>query len=157
MKVRILQFSTTFTQVYTRPKSNLLGSSLAFTLKEGPVRCAKVCNKSWVILLVISGVQDGLVGGDGIGLRVLFGDKVYFAGRFGLIFGFFGQHLVLLVSLVSGRIREIDRVHFAETSGLRAYCPNIYTVIKGIFHTGTLQCSKTFNDFVLSNWYSISF
>ena len=50
MKVRILQFSTTFTQVYTRPKNNLLGSSLAFTLKEGPVRCAKVCNKSWVIL-----------------------------------------------------------------------------------------------------------
>ena len=31
-------------------KKNLLGSSLAFTLKEGPVRCAKVCNKSWVIL-----------------------------------------------------------------------------------------------------------
>ena len=38
-------------QVYTRPKKNLLGSSLAFTLKEGPVRCAKVCIKSWVILL----------------------------------------------------------------------------------------------------------
>ena len=50
LKVRILQFSTPFTQVYTRPKKNLLGSSLAFTLKEGPVRCAKVCNKSWVIL-----------------------------------------------------------------------------------------------------------
>ena len=28
-----------------------MGSSLAFTLKEGPVICAKVCNKSWVILL----------------------------------------------------------------------------------------------------------
>ena len=53
MKVRILQFSTTFTQVYTRPKKNLLGSSLAFTLKEGPVRCAKVCNKSWVILTYV--------------------------------------------------------------------------------------------------------
>ena len=50
MKVKILQFSTTFTQVYTRPKKKLLGSSLAFTLEEGPVRCAKVCNKSWVIL-----------------------------------------------------------------------------------------------------------
>ena len=46
LKVRILQFSTT----YTRPKNFLLGSSLAFTLKEGSVRCAKVCNKSWVIL-----------------------------------------------------------------------------------------------------------
>ena len=51
LKVRILQFSTTFTQVYTRPKIFLFGSSLAFTLKEGPVRCAKVCNKSWVILM----------------------------------------------------------------------------------------------------------
>ena len=50
LKVRILQFSTTFRQVYTRPKKNLFGSSLALTLKEGPVRCAKVCNKSWVIL-----------------------------------------------------------------------------------------------------------
>ena len=50
MKVRILQFSTTFTQVYTRPKKNSSGSSLAFTLNEGSVRCAKVCNKSWVIL-----------------------------------------------------------------------------------------------------------
>ena len=49
MKVRILQHSTTFVQVYTRAKKELLGSSLAFTLKEGPVRCAKVCNKSWVI------------------------------------------------------------------------------------------------------------
>ena len=30
-----------------------MGSSLAFTLKEGPVRCAKVCNKSWVILMTL--------------------------------------------------------------------------------------------------------
>ena len=37
-------------QVYIRPKKNLLGSSLAFNLKEGPIRCAKVCDKSWVIL-----------------------------------------------------------------------------------------------------------
>ena len=51
LKVKILQFSTTFTQVYTRPKKKLIGSSLAFTLKEGPVRCAKVCNNSWVILI----------------------------------------------------------------------------------------------------------
>ena len=37
-------------QVYIRPKKFLLGSSLPFNLKEGPVRCAKVCDKSWVIL-----------------------------------------------------------------------------------------------------------
>ena len=29
-------------------------NSLAFNLKEGPVRCAKVCDKSWVILLYSS-------------------------------------------------------------------------------------------------------
>ena len=28
-----------------------MGSSLAFSLKEDPVKCAKVCNKSWVILI----------------------------------------------------------------------------------------------------------
>ena len=33
-----------------RPKNFLLGSSLAFNLKEGPVRCAEVCDRSWVIL-----------------------------------------------------------------------------------------------------------
>ena len=27
-----------------------MGSSLAFSLKEDPVRCAKVCDESWVIL-----------------------------------------------------------------------------------------------------------
>ena len=48
LKVRILP--TSFMQVHLRPKKFLLGSSLAFTLKEGPARCAKVCNKSWVIL-----------------------------------------------------------------------------------------------------------
>ena len=32
---------TEFTQVYLRPKTILLGSSLAFSLKEDPVRCAK--------------------------------------------------------------------------------------------------------------------
>ena len=50
MKVRILPFSTTFMQVYIIPRNFLLGSSLAFNLKDGPVRCATVCNKSWVIL-----------------------------------------------------------------------------------------------------------
>ena len=35
-------------------EKKILGSSLAFTLKEGPVRCVKVCNKSWVILLHLS-------------------------------------------------------------------------------------------------------
>ena len=44
---------TIFTQVYLRPKMFLLGSSLAFSLKEDPVRCAKVCNKSWVILYTV--------------------------------------------------------------------------------------------------------
>merc|ERR1712051_475726 len=39
-------------QVYLRPKIFLLGSSLAFSIKEDHVRCAKVCNKSWVILLI---------------------------------------------------------------------------------------------------------
>ena len=37
-------------QVYIRPKKISMSSSLAFNLKEGPVRCAKVCDKSWVIL-----------------------------------------------------------------------------------------------------------
>ena len=31
----------------------LLVSSLAFNLEEGPIRCAKVCDKSWVILTQI--------------------------------------------------------------------------------------------------------
>ena len=37
-------------QVYVKHKKSLLGSSLAFNLKEGSVRCAKVCDKSWAIL-----------------------------------------------------------------------------------------------------------
>ena len=45
-------------QVYVTPKKKLLGSSLAFTLKEGPVRCAKGCNKSWVILKRLLGTLD---------------------------------------------------------------------------------------------------
>ena len=34
--------------------------SLAFTPKEGPVRCGKVCNKSWVILTFGYGIQKEL-------------------------------------------------------------------------------------------------
>ena len=41
---------TEFTQLYLRPKTFLLGSSLAFSPKEDPVRCAKVCDESWVTL-----------------------------------------------------------------------------------------------------------
>ena len=44
---------TEFTQLYLTPKTFLMGSSLAFSLKEDPVRCAKVCDKSWVILMDI--------------------------------------------------------------------------------------------------------
>ena len=43
-------FLTEFTQLYLTPKISLMGSSLAFSLEEDPVRCAKVCDKSWVIL-----------------------------------------------------------------------------------------------------------
>ena len=42
---------TEFTQLYLTPKIFLMGSSLAFSLKEDPERCAKVCDKSWVILV----------------------------------------------------------------------------------------------------------
>ena len=46
---------TEFTQLYLTPKIFLMGSSLAFSLKEDPVRCAKVCDKSWVILRFLYG------------------------------------------------------------------------------------------------------
>ena len=38
-----------------------MGSSLAFSLKEDPVRCAKVCDKSWVILkdIGVGGLENG--------------------------------------------------------------------------------------------------
>ena len=42
---------TEFTQLYLTPKIFLMGSSLSLSLKEDPVRFAKVCNKSWVILI----------------------------------------------------------------------------------------------------------
>ena len=45
-----LFFDWIYSSVLKRPKKNLLGSSLAFSLKENPVRCAKVCDKSLVIL-----------------------------------------------------------------------------------------------------------
>ena len=43
--------------MYLRPKNFLLGSGLAFSLKEDPVRCAKVCDESWVILLYLLGLH----------------------------------------------------------------------------------------------------
>ena len=43
---------------YKMQQKNLLGSSLAFDLREGPVKCAKVCGKSWVILKNLSQVQS---------------------------------------------------------------------------------------------------
>ena len=50
MKVKILQFLTTFTQLNARPKFFLQGWLLALSIKEGPIKCAVVCNKSCVIL-----------------------------------------------------------------------------------------------------------
>ena len=49
---------TEFTQLYLTPKIFLMGNSLAFSLKEDPVRCAKVCDKSWVILRYTIGGID---------------------------------------------------------------------------------------------------
>ena len=43
---------TEFTQVYLRPKIFLLGSNLAYSLKDDPVtvRCARVILKTFLIL-----------------------------------------------------------------------------------------------------------
>ena len=49
---------TEFTQVYLRPKQFLLDSSLAFILKEDPVRCAKVSDESWVILTFMYSLEN---------------------------------------------------------------------------------------------------
>ena len=49
---------TEFTQLYLTPKIFLMGSSLAFSLKEDPVRCAKVCDKSWVTLKYLPGLVN---------------------------------------------------------------------------------------------------
>ena len=44
-------FLTKFTQVNARPKKKLLDRLLAKHIKEGPVKCATVFDKSWVILI----------------------------------------------------------------------------------------------------------
>ena len=51
LKVRVLPFLTTFTQLTTRLKNFLRGWLLIFGLKEGLVECATVCVKSEVILI----------------------------------------------------------------------------------------------------------
>ena len=51
MKVRILPFLTTFTQLTARLKHFLRGWLLIFGLNEGLVQCATVCVKSEVILI----------------------------------------------------------------------------------------------------------
>ena len=53
MKVRILPFLTTFTQLTARLKNFLRGWLLVLRLKEGLVECATVCVKSEVILIMI--------------------------------------------------------------------------------------------------------
>jgi len=50
LKVRILAFSMTFTQLTARINNFLVGWLLFWGLKEGLVECAIVCVKSWVIL-----------------------------------------------------------------------------------------------------------
>ena len=50
LKVRILPFLTTFTQLTARLKNFLRGWLLILGLKEGLVECATVCIKSEVIL-----------------------------------------------------------------------------------------------------------
>ena len=51
LKVRIMQFMTTFTQLTARLKNFLRVWLLVLGLKEGLVECATVCIKSKVILL----------------------------------------------------------------------------------------------------------
>ena len=50
LKVRILPFVTTFTQLTARLKNFLMGWLLVLSLKECLVECATVCVKSVVIL-----------------------------------------------------------------------------------------------------------
>ena len=52
LKVRILPFLTTFTQLTKRLNNFLRGWLLILDLKEGLVECATVCIKSEVILMV---------------------------------------------------------------------------------------------------------
>ena len=51
LKVRILKFLTTFTQLTARLKNFLRGWLLVSDLNEGLVECATVCVKSEVILV----------------------------------------------------------------------------------------------------------
>ena len=53
LKVRILPFLTTFTQLTARLKNFLSGWLLILGLKEGLVECATVCVKSEVILTTV--------------------------------------------------------------------------------------------------------
>ena len=55
LKVRILPFSTTFTQLTARIKNFLRGWWLILSLYEGLLECATVCVKSEVILIHIYG------------------------------------------------------------------------------------------------------
>ena len=50
MKVRILYFLTSFTQLITRLKNFFMAWLLALGIKEGLVECMTVCVKSEVIL-----------------------------------------------------------------------------------------------------------
>ena len=51
LKVRILQFLTTFTQLTARLKNFLMDWLLVLGLEKGLVECATLCVKSWVILV----------------------------------------------------------------------------------------------------------
>ena len=63
MKVRILPFLTTFTQLTARLKNFLRGWLLVLSLKEGLVECATVCVKSEVILMCTLQSRTGPVQG----------------------------------------------------------------------------------------------
>ena len=52
LKVKILPFLTTFTQLTTRLKNFLMDWLLVLGLEEGLVECATLCIKSWVILRI---------------------------------------------------------------------------------------------------------
>jgi hypothetical protein len=64
LKVRILPFLTTFTQLTERLKNFLRSWLLVLSLKEGLVDCATVCVKSEVILmrLLLTKLQKCYVG-----------------------------------------------------------------------------------------------
>ena len=56
LKVRILPFLTTFTQLTARLKNFLMGLLLVLGLKEGLLECVTACVKSEVILLTVHSV-----------------------------------------------------------------------------------------------------